>query len=140
MQTETLQKKIGAEIKKLRLINEWTQEQVAEQLYICRDAYGDIERGKTDICLSRLVQIADFFKVNVTFLFGTDSNSNTTNYTQYDYVKNNHINNLYNNQSRDEKLQHEIEKLQLTVAHLQEKVEDKQKIIDVYEKTTHKVQ
>jgi len=38
MQTEELQKKIGSEIKKLRLSNEWTQEQIAEQLYICRDA------------------------------------------------------------------------------------------------------
>ena len=140
MQTETLQKKIGAEIKKLRLINEWTQEQVAEQLYICRDAYGDIERGKTDICLSRLAQIANFFAVDVSFLLGSSS-GNTTNYTQYDYVKNNHINNLYKNQLNDEKLQHELEKLQLTVEHLQQsmeflqqKVEDKQKIIDVYEK------
>jgi transcriptional regulator with XRE-family HTH domain len=132
MQTEELQKRIGGEIKKLRLVNEWTQEQVAEQLYICRDAYGDIERGKTDICLSRLAQIADFFGVDIAFLFG--SNSCTTNYNQY----NSHVKNRYNHNqchlySAEEKLQHELEKSQLTVEHLRQKVEDKQKIIDVLE-------
>jgi transcriptional regulator with XRE-family HTH domain len=130
MQTEELQKKIGGEIKKLRLVNEWTQEQVAEQLYICRDAYGDIERGKTDICLSRLAQIATFFGVDVTFLFG--SSPCTTNYTQ----SNNRIRSHYNQcqvHSVEEKLQHELEKAQLTIEHLSQKVEDKQKIIDVLE-------
>jgi XRE family transcriptional regulator, regulator of sulfur utilization len=140
MQTEELQKKIGGEIKKLRLVNEWTQEQVAEQLYICRDAYGDIERGKTDICLSRLAQIADFFGVDVTFLFG--SSSYATSYTQY----NSHIKNgYYQNhncqlQLAEEKLKHELEKAQLTIEHLHQsmellsqKVSDKQKIIDVLE-------
>ena len=137
MQTEELQKKIGGEIKKLRLVNEWTQEQIAEQLYICRDAYGDIERGKTDICLSRLAQIADFFGVDVTFLFG--SSPCTTNYT----YSNHHTKSHYNQcqvHSVEEKLQHELEKAQLTIEHLRQsmdhlnqKVEDKQKIIDVLE-------
>jgi transcriptional regulator with XRE-family HTH domain len=68
MQTQELQKKIGAEIKKLRLVNEWTQEQVAEQLHICRNTYGDIELGKTDICLSCLAQIANFFGVDIGYL------------------------------------------------------------------------
>ncbi|MFI3189666.1 hypothetical protein BCS42_03410 [Crenothrix sp. D3] len=132
MQTEELQKKIGGEIKKLRIINEWTQEQVAEQLYICRDAYGDIERGKTDICLSRLAQIADFYHVDVTFLFG--SSPCTTNYTQYNsHVKNGYYQNHCQLHPAEEKLQHELEKAQLTVEHLTQKVEDKQKIIDVLE-------
>jgi len=140
MQTEDLQKKIGSEIKKLRLINEWTQEQIAEQLYICRDAYGDIERGKTDICLSRLAQIADFFGVEITFLLG--SNPCTASYTQYNNNSHNYSN---HNQSRcphavEEKHQHELEKAQLTITHLQQamallqqQVEDKQKIIAVLE-------
>lgn len=132
MQTEELQKKIGGEIKKLRLVNEWTQEQIAEQLYICRDAYGDIERGKTDICLSRLAQIADFFGVDVTFLFG--SSPCTTNYTQYNsHVKNGYYQNHCQLHSAEEKLQYELEKAQLTIEHLSQKVEDKQKIIDVLE-------
>ncbi len=130
MQTEELQRKIGGEIKKLRLINEWTQEQVAEQLFICRDAYGDIERGKTDICLSRLVQIANLFGVDVTQLI--DSAPCATNYTQ----SNNRIKSRYNQcqfHSAEEDLQHELEKSELTVTHLRQQIDDKQKVIDVLE-------
>jgi XRE family transcriptional regulator, regulator of sulfur utilization len=32
---------------------------------ISTTAYGDIERGKTDLTLSRLYQIAEIFKINV---------------------------------------------------------------------------
>lgn len=133
MQTEELQKKIGGEIKKLRLVNEWTQEQVAEQLYICRDAYGDIERGKTDICLSRLAQIADFFGVDVTFLFGTIPCITSNNQYNKNRIKNPQINHHCHIYSSEEKLQHELEKAQLTIEHLNQKVVDKQKIIDVLE-------
>jgi len=132
MQTEELQKKIGSEIKKLRLSNEWTQEQIAEQLYICRDAYGDIERGKTDICLSRLAQIADFFGVEITFLLGTIPC--ITNNNQYNsHIKNRHISNHCHFHAAEEKYQHELEKAQLTITHLQQQIEDKQKIIAVLE-------
>ena len=111
MATEELQVKIGQAIKKLRLDNDWTQEEVASQLYICRDAYGDIERGKTDICVSRLTQIANLYGVDVTFLFG--SMPCTTNYNQYNNSKSrikNHHNHchIYS----EEKLQHELEKQQ----------------------------
>ena len=131
MQTEELQKKIGGEIKKLRLVNEWTQEQIAEQLYICRDAYGDIERGKTDICLSRLAQIADFFGVDVTFLFG--SSPCTTNYT----YSNHHTKSRYNQcqvHSAEEKLQHENELQQKEIAMQQREIEQLNKMIVLLEK------
>jgi transcriptional regulator with XRE-family HTH domain len=111
-------------------VNELTQEQIAEQLYIGRDAYGDIERGKTDIHLSRLAQIASFFNVDITFLFG--SSPCTTNYT----YSNHHTKSQYNQchlHSAEERLQHELEKSQLTIEHLRQQLEDKQKIIDVLE-------
>jgi transcriptional regulator with XRE-family HTH domain len=56
MQLHELQLKIGKEIKKLRTMNEMTQEEVAEGLHLDRNAYGEIERGKTDIHLSRLAK------------------------------------------------------------------------------------
>jgi transcriptional regulator with XRE-family HTH domain len=132
MQTEELQKKIGGEIKKLRLINEWTQEQVAEQLFIGRDAYGDIERGKTDISLSRLIQVANFFGVEVAQLFDSPPCATSHTYTQ----SNNRIRSRYNQcqfHSAEENLQHELEKSELTVTHLRQQVDDKQKVIDVLE-------
>ncbi|HAI67921.1 MAG TPA: hypothetical protein DCM38_00620, partial [Gammaproteobacteria bacterium] len=47
--------------KKLKLIRSfknWTQEEVAEKLGISTHAYAKIERGETDVNLSRLQQIA----------------------------------------------------------------------------------
>ncbi len=63
MQSQKLQITIGKKIKELRLHKGWTQEQASEKLYICRNTYSDIELGKTDICLSRLVQLANFYNV-----------------------------------------------------------------------------
>lgn len=73
MQLHELQLKIGKEIKKLRTMNEMTQEEVAEGLHLDRNAYGEIERGKTDIHLSRLVQIANFFAVEIEDLVGSNN-------------------------------------------------------------------
>ena len=67
MQTEKLQNQIGKKLKELRTVNQWTQEQVAGQLHLTRNAYSDIELGKTDICLSRLAQLANFFGVEISY-------------------------------------------------------------------------
>ncbi len=138
MQTEELQIKIGKKLKELRNLNKWTQEQIAEQLHICRNAYGDIELGKTDICLSRLAQLANCFGVDITYfvneqeriVFYLAGTQNTQFHSQrHEY----HVHS-------EEKLQNELEKAQLTITHLQQamallqqQVEDKQKIIAVLE-------
>lgn len=147
MELETLQKKIGNEIKKLRLMNEWTQEEAAEKLHICRKAYGDIERGETDIHLSRLLQVANFFGVDreyfvdgkekaVFYVTGGTSNTNKNQCNEY------HL------QSSEEKdLQHDLEKARITIEHdkkeialLQQKIGDLQKIIELLELGNHKIQ
>jgi transcriptional regulator with XRE-family HTH domain len=144
MATEELQIKIGQTIKKLRLDNNWTQEEVARQLYLCRDAYGDIERGKTDICLSRLTQIANLYSVEVTFLFGISSCITNNNQYQGRAKKQNpQINHHCHFYSAEENLQHELEKQQLTVE-LKDKelvmkdreIEKLNKIIELLEKNS----
>ncbi|MFI3194249.1 MAG: helix-turn-helix transcriptional regulator [Methylococcaceae bacterium] len=50
--------------EKIRLVREtkgWTQEEVAEKLQMSNNGYGDIERGETDIKLSRLLQLSELF-------------------------------------------------------------------------------
>lgn len=53
--------KLGERIKKLRLDNGLNQGAVAESLDISTPAYSKIESGITDINISRLEQIAEFF-------------------------------------------------------------------------------
>ena len=132
MQLHELQIKIGREIKKLRTVNEMTQEQVAEGLHLDRNAYGEIERGKTDIHLSRLVQIANFFAVEIEDLVGSNNKAvfyvNGTSNTQ---------SNLYNDYRGVSPevfaLQHELDKAQLHIEHLGKELSNQQKIIQLLE-------
>lgn len=61
----TLEKIIGNKIRSLRVLKELSQENVAEMLSISVTAYSKIERGETDVQLSRLSQIASVFKVSI---------------------------------------------------------------------------
>lgn len=133
MQLHELQIKIGKEIKKLRTVNDMTQEQVAEGLHLDRNAYGEIERGKTDIHLSRLVQVANFFEVSIEDLVGSKDKavfyvagtSNTQSYNQC---------NEYHGVSAEVfTLQHELEKAQLQIGHLAKELSNHQKIIQLLE-------
>jgi transcriptional regulator with XRE-family HTH domain len=58
--------------EKIRLIRETkglTQEQLAEKLKMSPSAYGDIERGSSDIKLSRLEKIAESLDVKLSEIF-----------------------------------------------------------------------
>ncbi len=50
--------KLPKKLKFIRSVKNWTQEDVAEKLGISIHAYAKIERGETDVNLSRLEQIA----------------------------------------------------------------------------------
>lgn len=73
-------------IKVFRMLKGWSQEQIAEKLEMSVAGYSNIERGETDIQISRLKRIAEVMDVdllelfsfgekNVILLNGTNSNS-----------------------------------------------------------------
>lgn len=54
--------------EKIRLVREakgLTQEQVAEKLEMSKNGYGDIERGDSDIKLSKLEKLAEIFEMQL---------------------------------------------------------------------------
>lgn len=63
-------KTIAEKIRLLRLQHGLSQENMADSLGISTTSYGDIERGKTDLTLSRLHQIAEVFEIGITTLLG----------------------------------------------------------------------
>ncbi len=65
MMNSKLHIKLGKKIKSLRLDHQWTQEQISAKLSISRNAYSDIELGKSDIYLSRLANIAQLFNLDL---------------------------------------------------------------------------
>lgn len=56
---------LGRNIARVRRHQNLTQENVAFDLDISKTAYSKIERGETNISFLRLVQIADYFNVDV---------------------------------------------------------------------------
>lgn len=61
--------KVCEKIKRLRQEKGWSQEEIANKLKISTNAYGCIERGDTDISLSRLEDISAVFEIDITDFF-----------------------------------------------------------------------
>jgi transcriptional regulator with XRE-family HTH domain len=60
-------------IKEFRKKRDWSQEIVANKLNISLNSYGALERGETDIKLSRVEELARIFEVDISFFFINDS-------------------------------------------------------------------
>lgn len=60
---------IYEKIKLIRNLKGWSQEEIAHRLNIAASTYGSIERGETDVNLSRLQKIAQVFEMDLLELF-----------------------------------------------------------------------
>ena len=68
-------KSLGSKIRSLRQSLYLTQENIAHELNLSLPAYSKIERDITDVSLSRLKQLADFFKIPLTELLDFDQST-----------------------------------------------------------------
>ncbi|MDX1907139.1 MAG: helix-turn-helix transcriptional regulator [Bacteroidia bacterium] len=68
--TDLLLKTVGDKIRFLRQSLELTQENVADALQMSSGGYAKIERGETDLSLTRLHQIADVLGVKASDILG----------------------------------------------------------------------
>ncbi len=66
-------------IRFLRLNKGWSQETMAEKLAMSPNGYGSIERGETNVQLSRVLQIAKLFDVSTAELFQDANGKNVFN-------------------------------------------------------------
>lgn len=57
--------KIGAHLRKLRLLHEKSSKEIASYLGITTQAYGNIERGKSDVCISKLLVLAAYYEKTI---------------------------------------------------------------------------
>ncbi len=100
-------------IKAARLLKGWTQDDTAQKLGIAVSSYAKIERGETDVCVSRLAQIAQVFEMQLSQLL--EMNEHTAfnilleNHTNYGH----HQNNIYLTET---KCVHELEKKELLLS------------------------
>jgi transcriptional regulator with XRE-family HTH domain len=57
-------------IRFMRMFKGWSQEETAEKLGMAVSGYAKIERGETDMSVSRLTQIANLFGIELSNLIG----------------------------------------------------------------------
>ncbi len=69
-------KDLGANIASVRRSLGLTQENVAFDLNISSTSYAKIERGETNVSFMRLVQIADYFQVDIMEFISRNSADN----------------------------------------------------------------
>ena len=64
-----MKKEVGERIRRIRTNLNKTRDDIADQLNMSNSAYSKIERGETDVQVSRLEAIARLFKVDVVEFF-----------------------------------------------------------------------
>lgn len=97
----------GDKIRNIRLQKGYSQENMADMLRISTTAYGDIERNKTELTISRATEIAKVLNIGVVDLLDIELHP-------VDFS-------MEKLQLESEKLKAEVEKWQMTAAYWHEK-------------------
>ncbi|RKZ59749.1 MAG: XRE family transcriptional regulator [Candidatus Parabeggiatoa sp. nov. 3] len=133
--------KVHEKIRSCRREKGWSQEDMAEKLDLSVNGYANIERGETDVQLSRLEKIAETFGIELLELF------NWGEKTVFYVVNNNSQLSCYSNQehnqnhfemtdlsSEKKELQHELEKTRLIVTQQEKEIAYLNEIISLLKK------
>jgi transcriptional regulator with XRE-family HTH domain len=112
----------------LRKIKGWSQEEMADRLQMSVHGYANIERGETDVQLSRLEQISQVFGVELQNLFGMNDRVvfNLTN-TSHDQSSQNNFQFLM----AQRELEHELEKARLLIEQQDKEIKYLKEIIEL---------
>ncbi len=111
---------IADNLQKLRKTQHLSQEQMAEMMGMSKNGYGKLERGESRITVEHLQQIAQVFNIDVADLLKEDRDFTLLLGDNHG----NYANHYYNNH-------HELEKLQLIIAHKDELLAQKDKEIEL---------
>ncbi len=105
--------KVTEKIRSMRKSKNWTQEEMAEKLNMCVNAYAKIERGETNALNPKLEKIAQAFGIETLDLL-TSQDKNV-------YLGNDNLS--YNIIGSSNEMAFEIQKLQMQLSHKDETIE-----------------
>jgi len=112
--------KLHEKIRFIRQLKGWSQEEVANQLEMSVNGYGSIERGETDVKLSRLEKIAAIFGMELLELLGLNEttvfNLTGDHHTQF------HLSHINSFSIEQTELKHELEKAHLVNEKLEQEI------------------
>jgi len=112
----------------LRKIKGWSQEDMADKLQMSVHGYANIERGETDVQLSRLEQISQVFGVELQDLFGmNDKMVLNLASTWHDQSSQNNFQSLM----AQRELEHELEKARLIIEQQDKEINYLKEIIEL---------
>jgi transcriptional regulator with XRE-family HTH domain len=114
-------KQIGLKLRKLRVIKGISRQQMADKLDMSLAGYGGIERGETDMCITRLAQVAEALETPLTDLLGGNNNTvfHINGQRNRDHAVGVHST-AYNGTPAE--LQHELEKQSLVLQHKEQEI------------------
>ncbi len=81
-----MKKKVGERIRVARVTKGLSQQNMADELGLTVASYSNIERGVTDITITRLFEIARILGVKIEDLLGLVNNSTNVNDTRSNYL------------------------------------------------------
>lgn len=105
-------------IKQLREINQWSQEEMAQQINMSKNGYAKIERGESKPNLDRLQQIAQVFDISLIELIESDNKGIVC-------LINENSDNNFNHYGDAQSFVSKIEQLELTIKYKDEILEQK---------------
>ena len=115
---------LNEKIRKLREIQQWTQEEMAEKATLSKNGYANIERGESIPNIESLEKIANVFGIKVEELINSDESNFVISVIN---GKGDYHTNYYHGSNA---LSTEIDKLQQKIQHQQELLEQKDIIIN----------
>lgn len=121
-------------IRLLREVHHWSQDDMAKRLNMSLNGYAKIERGETKLHLDKLTQIAQVFNIDVVELMTTNDKGVVFFMQQEngDYTCANY--NYYGTPQNQKDNNAEIEKLNLVIQHKDEIIAQKDKELEVLRK------
>lgn len=111
---------VHEKIKLVRQTKGFTQEDIAEQLGMSPNAYSDIERGASDVKLSKLKKISEILGINLAELL--DANDKTILNVNFN-KQGKHYNVYMSSDSETEKMKLIIDAQKSEIAYLKEIIE-----------------
>ena len=74
-QAEAVRQRVGRNVRRLRELRDWTQDELAEQVGNTNRHVGQIERGEVNVTIDYLAKIAESLSTDVATLFFNDTPS-----------------------------------------------------------------
>ena len=121
-------------IRAIRILKGWSQEDAATKLGIAVNSYAKIERGETDVNLSRLAQIAEMLEIDLSQLLELNKHNvlhvlNNHNCADWKFIQTLQGNILLS----ETQCAHELEKSRIVIQERDKEISHLKKIIALLE-------